>query len=545
MREQPLRAPDRTALVIGNPLVSDQRFPSLPSAAAEAVAVAGVLEENGYTVQPLIERDAHPLAVYSAMHQRPWRVLHVAAHGVFEFIKEGADDPVSGVMLDDAVFSPADAEQMSHVPDLVFINCCFLGQTRGDAAPRSMPRLAANLATQFIRMGSRAVVAAGWAVDDAAATTFATTFYRSMLGGALFGDAIIQARKTTYAQHRETNTWGAYQCYGDASFSLAALESQSASPTFVAVRELIVWLDRFKGRAREAQGDERGLLQELQRAEAQVPPDWWNNGELNASAAAAFAELGELKCAIDYYTRAVNAEQARAPMWALEQLVSCKVRYAGELAAAGGDGAGSVPAMLDEAEMTLKHLLALGRSSERLSLLGALMKRRALLAGPDSELSRRALREMSAANAEAFERTRTPAQPLGTPYPLANQLAAEIILSWSSNDGQAIPALLEALQAASDAQAASHTDFFSLSAIAECALLKALRGPALDAAARQHVEERYVAALSRGITTRQLASVRMMLGFFRTLISAEHPDGKLDEVSKQLGTLEQALVSRA
>jgi tetratricopeptide (TPR) repeat protein len=496
-------------------------------------------------VQPLVEREAHPLAVYSAMHQRPWRVLHIAAHGVFEFIREGTDDPVSGVVLDDAVFSPADAEQMSHVPDLVFINCCFLGQTGADAAPRSMPRLAANLATQFIRMGARAVVAAGWAVDDEAAKTFATTFYRSMLTGALFGDAIIQARKETFAHHRVTNTWGAYQCYGDASFSLAALDSQSTSQTFVAVRELIVWLDRFKGRALEAQGDERGLLEELQRSEAQVPPEWWNNGELNASAGAAFAELGEMKRAIDYYTRAVNAEQARAPMWALEQLVSCKVRYAGELAATGQDGLVAAQAMLEEAETTLKHLLALGRSSERLSLLGALMKRRALLAGTDSEQRRRALREMSMAYAEAFERSRTTAQPLGTPYPLANQLAAEIILGWSANNGQAIPTLLDALQAASDAQATSHTDFFSLSAVAECALLKALRGPALDAAARQHVEERYIAALSRGITTRQLASVRMMLGFFRTLIAAEHPDGKLDEVSKQLGTLEQALVARA
>ena len=545
MREQPLRAPDRTALVIGNPFVSDERFPSLESAAAEATAVAAVLEEHGYVVQPLIEREANPLAVYSAMHQRPWRVLHIAAHGVFEFVKAGKDEPVSGVVLDEAVFSPADAEQMSHVPDLVFINCCYLGQTRGEAAPRSMPRLAANLATQFIRMGARAVVAAGWAVDDKAAQTFATAFYRSMLTGALFGDAIIEARKQTFAQHRMTNTWGAYQCYGDASFSLAAMDSQSASPSFVAVRELIVWLDRFKGRAREAQGDERSLLEELQRSEAQVPVEWWANGELNASAGAAFAELGQLPRAIEYYTRAVSAEQARAPMWALEQLVSCKIRHAGELADAGANGPAAAQAMLEEADTALKHLLALGRSSERLSLLGALMKRRALLAGADTELRRTALREMSRAYAEAFEKSRTESRPLGAPYPLANQLAAEIILAWSSNNGQAVPALLDALQASSEAQAGTHTDFFSLSAVAECALLRALRVPVLDDTARQQVEERYVAALSRGITSRQLASVRTTLGFFKTLIAAEHPDGKLADVSTQLAALEQALVARA
>mgnify|MGYP000585510121 CR=1 FL=1 len=37
--------------------------------------------------------------------------------------------------------------------------------------------LAANLATEFIEMGCRAVIAAGWAVDDAAAEVFSATFY--------------------------------------------------------------------------------------------------------------------------------------------------------------------------------------------------------------------------------------------------------------------------------------------------------------------------------------------------------------------------------
>ena len=183
-------------------------------------------EKRGYTVKALIDTEAHPLAVYSAMHEQPWRVLHVAAHGVFEHAKDGSPEPLSGFVLDNAVFTAADADQMSHVPDLVFINCCYLGQTRADAAaPRGLHRLAANLATQFIRMGARAVVAAGWAVDDAAARTFASVFYARMLDGALFGDAIIEARKQTFARHPLTNSWGAYQCYGDPSFSLATLDA--------------------------------------------------------------------------------------------------------------------------------------------------------------------------------------------------------------------------------------------------------------------------------------------------------------------------------
>ena len=52
-------------------------------------------------------------------------------------------------------------------------------------------------------------------------------------------------------------------------------------------------------------------------------------------------------------------------------------------------------------------------------------------------------------------------------------------------------------------------------------------------------------ALSRGITTRQLDSVRTMFGFFRSLIAAEYPDGKLAAVTKQLTLIEAALVARA
>ena len=70
----------------------------------------------------------------------------------------------------DIVLTPGDIEQMRWVPELVFINCCHLGKP---GAGTDRGALAANLGMQFIRMGVRAVVAAGWAVDDAAALAFA------------------------------------------------------------------------------------------------------------------------------------------------------------------------------------------------------------------------------------------------------------------------------------------------------------------------------------------------------------------------------------
>ena len=542
-RDQPLRAAARTALVVGNPLVADGSHPPLERASAEAGAVSGLLEAQGYTVRTLRDGDANTLAIYSAVHERPWRILHVAAHGVFERRASPAAEPLTGILLEDAVFTPADADQMTYVPDLVFINCCYLGSTRaeGDGAPH---RLAANLATQFIRMGARAVVAAGWAVEDDAAHTFATTFYTRMLGGSLFGDAIVAARLETFVRHPGVNTWGAYQCYGDPAFSLGTTSSHTATATFVAPRELVVWLDRIRSRARERQGDETALLQDLKTVESQVPAAWWASAEVCASAGAAFAELGDLRQAIEYYARATTAEKAQAPLWALEQLVSCRVRLAGELANEP-EQAAAAHAQLQEAENLLTHLLALGRTSERLSLRGALMKRRALLAGLDTAARRAALREMSAAYGEAFVRSRTPAQPLGLAYPLANQVAAEIVLAWTGDGSPELDRMLTQLEHAADAHAAAHTDFFSLAAVAECRLLQALRVPALDDTTRRALRERYLAALSRGITTRQLASVRTMFAFFQTLIAAERPDGSLAATAAQLRALEEEIAANA
>src|SRR5262249_28630725 len=105
------------------------------------------------------------------------------------------------------------------IPDLVFINCCHLGKL--DRLASEYPnRLAASVAEELIKMGIKTVIAAGWAVDDGAAVTFATTFYDQMLRGECFGQAVLTARRVTHENHPGTNTWGAYQCYGNPNFRL-------------------------------------------------------------------------------------------------------------------------------------------------------------------------------------------------------------------------------------------------------------------------------------------------------------------------------------
>ena len=86
------------------------------------------------------------------------------------------------MVLDNGVFLTAvEVGQMQQVPELVFLNCCHLGQTGPDAAAPRTPavefnRLAASVSRELIEMGVRAVVAAGWAVKDDDAKEFAEKF---------------------------------------------------------------------------------------------------------------------------------------------------------------------------------------------------------------------------------------------------------------------------------------------------------------------------------------------------------------------------------
>lgn len=542
-----LRAPANTALVIGNPRVSDPRFPSLPGAMAEASAVASVLRDRGqYEVDLVLGDAADPYAVLTALHERPLRILHLAAHGVFEFKCDGCDEPVSGLVLDDGLFfTAAEADQMRYVPELVFINCCHLGQTRGDASPGAdYYKLAANLATQFIGMGARAVIAAGWEVDDAAAKTFATSFYEQMLQGSLYGDAVLRARKETYLAHGQTNTWGAYQCYGDPSFSLFTRRSVAADEVFVAARELQFALEKLAKQAREQQGRETSLLAALERHVAQTPASWWKSAPLCASAGQAFTALGQYERAIEYYQACAKAERALAPLEAFEQLANCQVRQAMALADADEQANAKRAAdLLDQADKTLEHLLAIGETSERWSLLGGVRKRRSQLE-QNAAKRRKAISGMREAYDRAYQLSKD--SGFADAYPLANRIAAEVVAGWNAKTAKtaadAVAASLKELEEVASRLAGTQTDAFNLSAAADRLLLQALANRKLEEKTRAAIEAKYLKALSRGATARDRGSIRTQFKFFRRMIESEFPASGRKAMIQQLEQLEKKVL---
>ena len=207
---------DLRALVIGNP--NTQGFlPSLSGAREEAVLINTLFNDNGY--ETVSSNEESSSAIIKKMFSADYRIMHLAGHGMFN-----PDDPdTSGMVIGPDVFlTTKEIEQLSCVPELVFINCCHLGNTNAlsEEASQNRYKLAANLGTQLIKIGVKVVIAAGWAINDAAAKQFTKDFYEKMFEGATFGDALKEARKNCFESYPNSNTWGAYQCYGDQFFTL-------------------------------------------------------------------------------------------------------------------------------------------------------------------------------------------------------------------------------------------------------------------------------------------------------------------------------------
>ncbi|WP_431286309.1 CHAT domain-containing protein [Roseateles chitinivorans] len=232
------------ALVIGAPSTArwkdrdgaPLRFAELPGALAEARDVEARLRQDTrpWRVTALLGAEVTARQVRMALLARPYRLLHLSAHGAYDlWVSDvevyGATQKLrkTGVLLSDQeVLSAADVEQMGNVPEFVFINCCYLGRDpdRASLAPiqRNDPEMAAGLALKFIQMGAKAVIAAGWQVQDDAGALFARCLYDGLLTDGLdFGTAVLEARRSVRDAHGG-NTWGAYQCYGDPNWRFVA-----------------------------------------------------------------------------------------------------------------------------------------------------------------------------------------------------------------------------------------------------------------------------------------------------------------------------------
>lgn len=512
--------PDAHVLVIGEPRCDDARYPRLPGARAEAQAVHQRLLESGALgsdrVTALVGPD--PAApgpgareVINALMARDWRIVHIAGHGEPPEITPAAEggsrvrDP-RGVVLSDGTFlGPREIRNMRVVPELVFVNCCHLAAiptTVLDAEPSGRydrAAFAAGVAEELIRIGVRCVVAAGWAVEDLPAATFATTFYDALLRGARFIEAVSLAREAAHAAGG--NTWAAYQCYGDPDWTLrhhaarvpraaqASLAEEfdgiASPPALHTALETLAVQSRFQHAAAERQAAR------LRYLEARFA-GWTSRGDTACLFGEAWHALGDRPSAIAWYARALAAADATAPLKASEQLANLRVREAwSEVATAQrGDraqgGARPSPAVRDAiaaarsvlaAELArLDQLLGIHETAERYALRASAFKRLAMLerAAGRRRPEEAALARMAADYAAAEHHAHAAEDADAALHAALNRLAAEV--AQHAGDARRGPeaATFAALEQALAAEVRAAPDFWNVAATSELRLLRAL-----------------------------------------------------------------------
>ncbi|MDL2338411.1 MAG: CHAT domain-containing protein, partial [Pseudomonadota bacterium] len=495
--------PDAHVLVIGEPQCDARKYPPLPGARAEAKAVHDLLVQQGAALDGevigLFGADAEApgpdaRTIINGLMSRNWRIVHIAGHG------EAPDDQdedhwggegsstsdarraraknLRGVVLSKGTFlGPCEIRSMRIVPELVFVNCCHLaarsaGQVMDVESDFDRARFASGVAEALIEIGVRCVVAAGWAVEDGPALQFATRFYGALLRGARFIDAVAEARTAAYAP--DSNTWAAYQCYGDPNWQLTSgggapqRPAPSLTEEFAGVMSAPALALALENLAIES--EHQGRNSEIQRAkirhlEAQFAPRWGGMGAVAEAFGVAWNAAGDTDSAIAWYERALAANDSSASIKASEQWGNLRVRQAwlkvDEAATAlrqlsgvkGREAAeqearahlatvarAARSAVLSALEL-LDQLVALQPTMERHSLCGSAHKRLAMIAqaaGPSSEndaARQQALHQMLACY-EAAERMGRDAGMLDWYYPAQNRLAAEVAFASGPPKGQ-------------------------------------------------------------------------------------------------------------
>jgi hypothetical protein len=467
---------DAQILVIGEPFIDDPRYPALPGAWAEARAVADIVEaaRDATCVRELFARtadDRGPDArtVISTLLERDWRMLHIAGHG--EPPADG-DHPVDagadrrrGVVLSDGIFlGPREIGMLQRTPELVFVNCCYLAARSGDQLLKpaavttyDRPRYAANVAEALISLGVKCVIAAGWAVEDDPAKLFATTFYQQIFAGQRFLDAVYEARRAAWMNGRGGNTWAAYQCYGDANWTLEpasdgiGVRTWSPRERYAGIASsgsLVLALEELTA---NASFDASASSNPLAWLDDAFGERWSAQGEVAEAFGKAWAARRDDAKAVEWFRKAVGQGGRCTTFGATEQLASLQAKRAwtdlqakvanAAQGAVSPDDIAAARAQIDDSLRLLRLLLGVQQSVDRLAICGGVHKRMALVervagngAGESDAIGN--MLDMYR-QAEELGKTQGATDEF---YPLINRLAAELMVRMS----EAGPASLDA-----------------------------------------------------------------------------------------------------
>ncbi|GAA2481665.1 CHAT domain-containing protein [Terrabacter carboxydivorans] len=593
MRSHVLSATSSRALVVGD---TASGLSALPAAQREARNVADALRASGFEAEPLIAESG--TKVVQALFATSYRVVHLAGHGVYEWpLGDGTDATVTGMVLGNGMYLTAgEVGQMRQVPELVVVNCCHLGTmgslgllppttpnastppggqgalgapggfgapgpaVPGVAAPRSgnYHRLAASFATELIDIGVRAVVACGWAVDDGAASTFATTLYDRMLSGLTFGEALSAARWQTWNDFPAVNTWGAYQCYGDPDYRLApdaaVHRATTAQRAPASAEQARVEIENLSQSVDVSRNTRFGLDRLRELYEALTPEDREDDA-LQVLIARTYNKFGDFTHATQYFEQTLERGGTALTVRDFEVWIDQVVRAAATNDDAVDDAVATIESAIDRLRALLDNpaSLVLGAHAperaaflpgdanaapvavgiDRLWRVASAYKRLALVTCPErpgaphsADWSRTHAALANTSDWYAAARTASGATDRRRHGALANWLAAELALRWRPAPGrepldrsQARELIDDALKAAREEAYLSPT-FWTVAVYGDLLVLDALWSPRASTDEAQHALDVYRRASELG-SEEQLRQVRDQVDFLLVMAGTE------------------------
>ena len=560
-QERVIDVTNKNIMVVGNPADTPDNFPNLPGAEQEGKLVAEKFKQYQYDVRAAINADSS--TIMSDLFSQDYRVLHLAGHGVFEYeYKESEDakpEVFTGMVLGNGVFLTSnEIQNKMHIPELVFINCCHLGKISSSKTKQppdyAYNEFAASLSRKLIDMGVKAVIAAGWAVDDAAALTFAEVFYDHLLMGERFGAAVKAAREETYDLHKDrTNTWGAYQCYGNPDYQFAVLVqgSQRGMDNFVDIEEAIFEIKRRHeiSKTTAALGIEkiRNDLRDLKEGIEKYNKAWLDDAIVSDALGAAFAEAFCFEEAIESYDLAIGNGKSTAAIKALEQAANCRIRLAVQnFQNDSRQYRESIKTIKEQIRKLDRLMETIGETPERLAMVGGGYKRLARLSsGKAPKDSVSALNKMEEYYGRAWKIKKEV-------YTLTNLVVAKIIRAlWNGKPGvkqlaEMEEQIKEAKIMAAAEQEKSPDDFWAAIGLTDVKmleyLLKYLRGrQKLSEEVHDELVEEYKKAWGQYGSAREINSIIEHYAFLAAIITK--PDSRKNTHQDLHNVLEKILNS--
>lgn len=373
-RERIARVSEKTALIVGDPLL-DGYLSQLIGAKKEAELVTRLLNTTAYETESLINSTA-PTILMKLVSQNH-KIIHLAGHGVFQYGPKKATGMVIG---NNSFLTPSQIGGMSCTAELVFVNCCYLGKidSQVEATSQQRNRFAANIGTQLINNGARAVIVAGWAIDDAAALEFANQFYLSMLSGVSFGEAVKRARKKIYEEYgRRSNTWGAFQCYGDPFYKLTdEFGSAKSKMNFLITEEIEIELQNLLQAMEANDYDSDYVHKRIGEIETMIGRSASSNDRIKELTAFIYAGLEDYQKACACLDALLSSETSEYSMQVLEQNCNLRIKMFVKDYDAGNTSKEEALAKIDTVITQIQGLLLFGVTAERKSLLGSAYKRK-------------------------------------------------------------------------------------------------------------------------------------------------------------------------